>query len=386
MVYDQMYKKLLRAVQEGTVEAVQKAASSIFESAVSVTDTSFRVLSADIDPGSTDNMLEKKGNLVYVSDELMDLFREHELISNLSKRPHETIVVDWGYFSEHPHLTTGIFWEDKILGSITVLVDSGNYTKEQHDALQECADALALVLHNSEFGKKTLSTERDHFISKLFNGSANQKDLNNAEKNKFFRHSGRYIVLATEFIPDLVWEHASDGNYRLLLYQKSGITYLMADPQSRELKDLQRWISNRGHMYGLSYTFSDPLLAGKMARQASSVLEFGLHSGTKKTEWEFPEHALDMLVLTTPDASDFMHPGVLEMEKYDIQNHTQYLETLKEWLLHRMDFSATAKSMNLHRNSLYYRMQRIYELFGLDINDMNTDVQLYLTLCVNNMW
>ena len=384
MVYDQMYKLLFQAVQEGSVKAVQQAASQIFGSAVSVTDNAFRVLSADADPGSTDDMLEKNGNHVYVSGELLDLFREHDLVKSLSDRPHETIVVDWGYFKDHPHLTTGIFWENHILGSITVLVDSKEYTGEQHEALQACADALAMVLHNNEYGKKKLSAEKDHFISKLFHGSVTPKDLKSAEKNHYFRRSSRYVVLATEFIPDQVWERLNEDHFRILFFHEEGITYLLSGVQSKELPELERWIANRGHRYGLSYTFSDPLVTGRMAKQAAAALEYGSRSGQRKAEWAFPECALDMMIQMTPDSSDFIHPGILEMEQYDAENHTQYLETLKTWLMHKMDYSATAKAMNLHRNSLYYRMQRILELFDIDFENMNTDVQLYLTLCADH--
>ena len=384
MAYDQMYKLLFQAVQKGSVKSVQQAASQIFGSAVSVTDNAFRVLSADEDPGSTDDMLEKNGDQVYVSGELMDVFREHDLISSLSSRPHETIVVDWGYFADHPHLTTGIFWENHILGSITVLVDSCKYTKEQDEALQACADALAMVLHNNEYGKKKLSTERDHFISKLFHGSAAPKDFKRAEKNHYFRKSSRYIVLATEFFSDMVWEKLDKESLRTLFFHENGITYLLSGVQSTELLEIEMWIANRGHHYGLSYSFSDPLLAGRMAKQAAAALDYGRRSGQKKAEWSFPECALDMMIRMTPNSSDFVHPGILEMEQYDSENHTQYLETLKTWLRHKMDYSATAKAMNLHRNSLYYRMQRIMELFDIDLENMNTDVQLYLTLCADH--
>ena len=386
MVYNQMYKLLLDAVREGSVEAVQKAASDIFESAVSVTDTSFRVLSADADPGSTEEMLEKKGDSVYVSSELLELFKEHELIRDLSLRPHETIVVDWGYFSEHPHITTGIFWGDKILGSVAVLVDSAEYTEEQHEALQACADSLAMVLHSSDFGKKSLSTDRDHFVSKLFHGSTTQQDITTAEKNRIFRPSSRYIVLATEFIPDNVWQQTSDSSTRILYFIESGITYLLASPDSKELSDMKKWVENRGHRYGLSYPFADPLLVGHMSKQAAAALDFGIRSGQNQAEWNFPDYALDMMIGNLDDVSAYMHPSILEIEKYDVINHTQYLDTLKEWLMHNMDYSETAKAMNLHRNSLYYRMQRIYELFDLELDDMNTDVQLYLTLCAHKVW
>ena len=382
---DMMYMLLFRALQKGTIEAVREAASMIFDSAVSITDTAFRVLSADLDPGSTDDMLERSGDHVYVSGELLELFREHDLISSLSARPHETIVVDWGYFSEHPHITTGIFWEGQILGNITVLVQSNVYTEEQHAALQACAEACAMVLHEKGSGKKAID-DRDHFISKLFKGSANQKDIDAAEKKLYFRQGSRYVVLATDFVPDAVWKESRGKNSRSLLFQDSGITYLMADPQSHEISSLQEWISNRGHRYGMSYSFTDPLLAGRMAKQAAAVLSYGSQTGSNKAGWDFAENALDMMISNLGDTVNFMHPGILEMEQYDIRNNTQYLETLKQWLLHRMDYSATARSMNLHRNSLYYRMQRINELFELDIEDMNTDVQLYLSLIKNNIW
>lgn len=386
MAYKDMYKQLLQAVQIGTVDAVRQAASRIFESAVSVTDTSFRVLSADADPGSTDDMLEKNGDQVYVSRELLELFKEHDLISNMSARPHETIVVDWGYFKDHPHLTSGVFWEDNILGTITVLVDSAAYSPEQAEAMQACADALAIVLHHSEEGKKEMSSDRDQFISRLFHGSAAQKDLIHAEQNHFFRRSGSYVVLATEFIPDPAWREASSRNTGVLIYRNAGITYLMAGAGSRELREMQEWIENRGHRYGLSYPFGNPLLTEKMAKQASAVLDFGSRSAEKKAEWKFSEYALDMLVKSSPDAACLIHPGILEMEQYDARNNTEYLATLKAWLRHRMDYSETAKAMNLHRNSLYYRMQRISELFGIDLADMNTEVQLYLTLWSNNLF
>ena len=381
MKKDDMYQLLLKSVKAGTITAVREAASQIFGSAVSVTDNSFRVLSADKDPGSTDDMLEQSGDDLYVSQELLDLFIEHDLTSSLTARPHETIVVDWGYFSEHPHITTGIFWHGNILGSITVLVDSAEYDPDQDEALQACADALAIVMHDSAHVRKDLRSDRDRFISRLFRGSASRNDLTHAINNRFFKSYDRYFVLATQFTPDRVLQETIDKSSRILLYQNEGITYYMADAESRELKVVEEWIENRRHIYGLSYVFGDPLLAGKMARQAEAVLQFGSHSPDKKTAWSFPEYALLLLVNATNDASDFMHPGILEMEQYDLENNTQYLETLREWLLHRMDYSATAGAMNLHRNSLYYRMQRISELFGIDINDMNTDVQLYLTLC-----
>ena len=380
MQFDSKYRLLFEALQEGTVQAVQQAASRIFGSAVSVTDNAFRVLSADVDPGSTDDMLERDQQHLYVSNELLQLFREHQLITSLTKRPHETIVVDWGYFKDHPHITTGIFWQDQILGSVTVLVDSAAYTPEQDEALQACAKALSLVMRASESGKKTLSVDRDHFVSKLFHGAARADDLHRATEQRYYLQSETNVILATELMPDEASLNRIAANPRVLLYQDEGVIYLLAEPDSPELAEVQQRIENRGYRYGMSSTFSNPLLAGRMAKQAAAALAYGNHSEQSKAAWAFPEHVLEMLINDTSVSTDFVHPAILEMEQYDARNKTEYLYTLRMWFQEKMDYAATAKAMNLHRNSLYYRMQRIRDLFHLDLDDMNTDVHLYLSL------
>ena len=384
MQFDQTYRLLFEAVQTESIDAVREAASRIFGSAVSVTDNSFRVLSADADPGSTDDMLETDGKNTYVSGELLNLFREHDLIASLTARPHETIVVDWGYFADHPHITTGIFWQDHILGSVTVLVESADYTKEQDKALQACANALALVIHTREAGRKKLQTERDNFISRLFHGFASPNDLANAVKNHYFRPGSHYVVMATEFASSSISEKANEDDPSLLIYQKDGVSYLLANSQSTNLKKLVDWVKDRGQRFGMSYTFNDLLLTSRMAKQAEAVLRYGNRTGQKKAEWYFSEHALEMLIANTSEPpAHFMHPGLIELSQYDSANNTEYLHTLKIWLQEKMDYTAAAGAMHLHRNSLYYRMQRIRDLFNIDIDDMNTLVQLYLTLCVN---
>ena len=384
MQYNKLYKLLFQSVKEGNVEAVQKAASAIFESAVSVTDTAFRVLSADTDPGSTDDMIEKYENKIYVSEKLLDIFKEHNLISNLIANPHKTIVVNWDYFKKHPHITTGIFWKKQILGSITVLVQSDKYTKEQDEALQACAEALALVMHNSDLGVNKFSVDKDNFTSKLFNGIANDKDLKKASNENLFIQSEKYIILSTEYKINTNMQEKISKNPRLLLYTNEEISYLLSDPKSPELIDLKKQIEKRGYRFGLSYIFSNPLLCYRMSKQSSAALKYGNLSGKRKASWSFPEYALDILIKDKSSSVDITHPSIIEIEQYDAKNKTEYLKTLKTWLINKMDYSGTAKALFLHRNSLYYRMQQIQNVFSIDLDNMDTNVQLYLNLCTNN--
>ena len=76
----------------------------------------------------------------------------------------------------------------------------------------------------------------------------------------------------------------------------------------------------------------------------------------------------------------FVHPAIKEIREYDKSNNTEYLLTLKQWLRHARDYTQTAADMHIHRNSLYYRISKIKELFIPDLENINVCVQLYLTI------
>jgi carbohydrate diacid regulator len=58
----------------------------------------------------------------------------------------------------------------------------------------------------------------------------------------------------------------------------------------------------------------------------------------------------------------------------------QLLNTLQAWFSVGMKPAATAKMLNIHRNSLDYRLQRIEDLCGVDLSVTEDCVRLYLAL------
>ncbi len=73
-----------------------------------------------------------------------------------------------------------------------------------------------------------------------------------------------------------------------------------------------------------------------------------------------------------------IHPEVQKLIDYDKKHHTEFSETLRVYLEHERSQSKTAAALNLHRNTLTYRLQRIRELLSVDLED--PDVRLHLQL------
>ena len=77
--------------------------------------------------------------------------------------------------------------------------------------------------------------------------------------------------------------------------------------------------------------------------------------------------------------TDPVHPDVRTLTDYDRKHHTEFAHTLDIYLREERSQSRTAAKLNLHRNTLTYRLQRIRELLTCDLNDENVRLHLLLS-------
>src|SRR5699024_8070498 len=58
----------------------------------------------------------------------------------------------------------------------------------------------------------------------------------------------------------------------------------------------------------------------------------------------------------------------------------ELLHTLRVWFANRMKVEQTAKSLHIHKNTLYYRLNKITQLTNKDLDRMHDIVLLYMAL------
>lgn len=77
--------------------------------------------------------------------------------------------------------------------------------------------------------------------------------------------------------------------------------------------------------------------------------------------------------------------AVLSIQKYDIKNNTQYLQTLFHYLDNGNNIKDTAKTMFLHRNTIVYRIERLKDLFDIDFNNSHHNILNYISFLLLQM-
>ena len=60
------------------------------------------------------------------------------------------------------------------------------------------------------------------------------------------------------------------------------------------------------------------------------------------------------------------------------------LRTLKGWYANNLQASLAAKALFIHRNTLEYRMKRISEITGLNLDSFDDRILLYIALQLDN--
>jgi purine catabolism regulator len=81
----------------------------------------------------------------------------------------------------------------------------------------------------------------------------------------------------------------------------------------------------------------------------------------------------------------FCNHWLSALTDYDAQHHTDLVPTLYAYFENNGNMARTAHMLNIHRNTLVYRLGRITDILQLDMDDSNVRLNLHLALKVHKM-
>ena len=82
----------------------------------------------------------------------------------------------------------------------------------------------------------------------------------------------------------------------------------------------------------------------------------------------------------TDELAEFYSQTLEPLDEYDASRNAQLIDTLEAYFAHNGNVSQTAESLYLHRNSLLYRLERIRDITGLDLDEPDDRFSLLLAL------
>lgn len=159
--------------------------------------------------------------------------------------------------------------------------------------------------------------------------------------------------------------------------EKSEILKCMKEIQRQIYKNYGAWITIGVSTEILSY--HDFIMAYKKARTAITI---GKKRGKREIcfieDLRLEEAFFEMAKMDI--FREFVDETLLELKMHDEKYGTPFLETLKTLAEHHGARKETAETLFLHRNTLAYRIRRIEQLTGADLNDPDVLFQVNLAM------
>ena len=134
---------------------------------------------------------------------------------------------------------------------------------------------------------------------------------------------------------------------------------------------------------GISRPFQSMGDLGAAKVQASIAYERG--SLVDPTFWcyRFEEYAFGWMLERSRGEMPLeyvSHPAVVALARYDEGHGTELLHTLAAFVRHRYNATAASEALYVARSTLLTRLDRMYELTGIDLGDFEERVYLEMSL------
>jgi hypothetical protein len=172
-----------------------------------------------------------------------------------------------------------------------------------------------------------------------------------------------------------------DGAHIILIVRSSE----SENAKERIVKINSEFFRNFCPVTGFSIDFSDLEEAPLYYRQAKAAADLGPLALPKGDAFHYSQIiAYDLLNRLPSDAERraLCHPAIHILLKHDEEKGGKLIPTLRTVIECAGDTATVAKKLFLHRNSVYYRMNQIVKLTGVNIQDEDVREHLHISMRV----
>ncbi|HWQ75851.1 MAG TPA: helix-turn-helix domain-containing protein [Syntrophomonas sp.] len=371
-------------------------ASEIFENPIIISDTAYKFLARTQKTVFEDSALEEEKELGYINETNMASLKQYMIF----ERAHQTneIVSAKRPGTDETWMFHSVKIHDITVADIAIVDNNRPFRETDHELLYRFSEMAAIEMEKNDFFESNKGVMFNYFLADLLSGKLKSpKAVEQRSRYLNWKFFAWFQVVAVidhrealfgnkvqqigalirKIVPDCHWTFFEKN----LVVLVSRPNYEILKP--KEMESLEDYLRDNGLSAGFSNSFSDIMDALRFYKQALRAVETGVFVSRGRGVF----HYSDMMVFYAAKSlakhdnlEEFCPAAVTTLQDYDARHGTLLLETLEKYLLYVGNPVAAAKALNIHRNTLLYRINKIKELAQIDLDngDERLKIQLYL--------
>lgn len=289
-------------------------------------------------------------------------------------------------YIKYNRLLSRITFRDKTIGILAIMESKKPFKESDLELASILCNAISAEMQKNTFLHSNLGSGYEDFILNLLEGKIKDKkfvgtriknlnidlrkrlvvfvcDTQNLDKSIMFP---LYIRKTLENIIVNGSTIEYNGNVILLL------SYNNKNILESGLCELKNYLKKYGMRSGMSRDFGDITDLRKYYDQAYAALNLGIHLNPDQTIYRYEDYSIYHFIdvcQSQIDIENMLHPVIKTLIDFDNQHNTDYLHSLYTYFECSRNVPNAAKKLNLHRNSMFYRMKKIMEIINSDLTD-----------------
>jgi len=389
-------------LQGGSLKDIANLLSELQNAPVSIHTSRFRLLTtaAPKDSEDDESIID---HLATLSEELGN--------SIAAKFGRISIKINGEYFDIHVQ-PVPVAGEDYAY----LIVWLGQDTHYETNVVEQAATVIALEIVKMRTIAETERRFRSHFIEEILQGRITSKtDILSRGEQYGWDLSAKYTPVLIEIVDHdnplaavkdqeyplrvvrRLWTavlHVTSDNSRIITVDVGARILLLVRTDGGEddetfiqrlVRRIQKDISpdRRTIGTGIGRTLKDIMDLKKGFEQALKALEIGQLVNGKGTITHYDELGIYRVLSiygTHPEMAKFSEELLGELLKSDKLNGTDYVNTLDAFLRTNCNLREASSQLYIHYNTLRYRLSKIEEIAGVDLNSSEDRLSLQLSL------
>ena len=389
--------RLYEALTSGKgLQGIVDTASAILDNPVLVADAGFKILAHAEKSDITDQLwLELIEVGVYPEEYIVKAINNDSLNSHVLSSGPPVIISD----DESPNrfICKAILVDGTPLGFATCIEYDSAFSERDTELFGIFCKIVGTELRGNELLSHNYKRKQDFFISELLNGPVNEDFLKERLRQVGMRAKSDNFVLIFE----LTDENTSRENQIIyfisvleqlipnshcIIYLNSIVALVIRDKPNLLSESfstsLMNYLESTGMVCGISHCFKNIAEMNVYYKQAKEAIRLGRKLSLENRIFNYSYMSffhIAGIVEQTEELRAFCNPKLFEILEYDETYKTKFAQTAYEYLRLDKNSNRTAERLDIHRNSVDYRIKRIEELFGFEFTDSEFSFSLYFS-------
>lgn len=389
--------RIIQLLQENKgIHSIIEAAYEILMNPILLVDNSFKILASCQDVASVRSDLKTQQELGYVIEENVNAIKQARLYEHARMEHAPYYTKDAG--ASEGWITALIHIHGIETAHIAVSDSNHPFTDIDIEFVDFLCRIVSLELQKDDFYRSNESLMHSSFLSELL--SNHMLDISTIERranilNWKLTDSLRIITISEQHSnifakkAQLISKqlHAILPNNHWVIYE-GRIVFLVAlqDPSLEALiskSDLKDYLKINHLIGSVSRAFPHLIYCSRFYNESLAAYQLGQRfqpDGILHFYNDYVCQHIGSILAEKYTLSDFYHPAISKIQNYDHIHKTHLLDSLAEYLKHPDNPTAAAKNLFIHKNTYFYRISKIKELFTLDLSNGEERLKLHLSL------